>query len=321
MSNFKAKQGGSILIISLVLLSAFLAIMIAWSRFAVRQAHVQVDQEAEERAFQASEAGVEYILFLFNDSLFSPDTISNFVQEIQEIDDVSTIIVELSFSDQTGSSATVLSRGYDVNKPGRCQEITARIQSYSGDLDSLEYYVDSWTHNVSAVCAEVAPVVLLPSTIPSPSPSSPPPPINFNDYVIESYAGFQDVWGWTDVQDGGSTLLMIGNLWKKIGYAYNVTADTVLEFDFASTFKGEIHGIGFDDNNSASSNYTFQVYGTQNWGIQNFHNYSGFSWRHYVIPVGQFYTGAMNYLTFIMDADGGLSIGVNYFRNVAVYEN
>lgn len=167
MSDSRTNQRGSILIISLVLLSAFLIIMIAWSRFASLQAHVTVDQKAEERAFQTSEAGIEYVLFLFNSGLFVPDLINDFVQEIVG---VSSRIYEISFSDQTGSSATVLSRGYDVNKLDRCQEITAEVQSYSGNLGGPEYYVDSWTHGASAVCATAAPSVVPPSILPFPSP-------------------------------------------------------------------------------------------------------------------------------------------------------
>ena len=70
MNDLRTIQRGSVLIISLVLLSTFLVIMIAWSRFASFQAHVTVDQGAEERAFQASEAGVEYVLFLLNNNVF-----------------------------------------------------------------------------------------------------------------------------------------------------------------------------------------------------------------------------------------------------------
>ena len=121
MHDLRVNQRGSILIISLVLLSSFLVIMTAWSRFAARQAHVTVDQGAEEKAFHVSEAGIEYVLFLLNSGLYAPDGLPSFVKEI---DGVSGSIYELTFSDQTASSVTALSRGYEVNKPDRCQEIT-----------------------------------------------------------------------------------------------------------------------------------------------------------------------------------------------------
>lgn len=158
MSDLRTNQRGSILIISLVLLSAWLVIMIAWSRFASLQAHVTVDQGAEERAFQASEAGIEYVLFLLNsDSGYTPDTLINFVQEIVG---VSNSIFELTFSYQTTSSVVAQSRGYAINKPERCQEITADVRSYTGSLNGQEYYVKSWTHEGNIVCMTAAPSIL-----------------------------------------------------------------------------------------------------------------------------------------------------------------
>jgi hypothetical protein len=99
-----------------------------------------------------------------------------------------------------------------------------------------------------------------------------------------------------------------------------VTANTVVEFDFRSTSQGEIHGIGFDNDNSISSNFTFRVYGTQNWGIGNYDNYSPSNWTTYTIPVGSFYTGSFDRLTFTCDNDAAPTTGNAYFRNVKVYE-
>jgi len=70
-----------------------------------------------------------------------------------------------------------------------------------------------------------------------------------------------------------------------------------------------------------SPNLTFQVYGTQLWGIQNFNNYPGDgSWRFYQIPVGQFYTGDAAYLFFTADHDVGTRDGNSFFRGVTVSE-
>ncbi|MEM6270175.1 MAG: M12 family metallo-peptidase [Bacteroidota bacterium] len=145
------------------------------------------------------------------------------------------------------------------------------------------------------------------------------PSINFNSYTINSYGGTQDQ-GTHAVQSGGITLFLQNNAWKSITYNYNVTTSTVIEFDFLSTSQGEIHGIGFDNDNSISSNLTFKVHGTQAWGIGNYDNYSGASWRSYTIPVGSFYTGSFNRLTFTCDNDAAPTTGNAYFRNVKVYE-
>ncbi|MFK7920657.1 MAG: T9SS type A sorting domain-containing protein [Bacteroidia bacterium] len=145
------------------------------------------------------------------------------------------------------------------------------------------------------------------------------PSIDFNSYTINSYGGTQDA-GSSAIQDAGATLLLQNNAWKSITYNYTVTANTVVEFDFRSTLQGEIHGIAFDNDNAISSNLTFKVHGTQNWGFTDYDNYSPTGWTTYVIPVGSFYTGSFNRLCFVADHDASPSNGNAYFRNVKVYE-
>jgi len=145
------------------------------------------------------------------------------------------------------------------------------------------------------------------------------PAINFNDYSVTAYGNGQDN-GSSAIQNGGTTLLLQNNAWKDISYNYTVTSSTVIEFDFRSTLQGEIHGIGFDTDEGISSNRTFKVHGTQNWGITNYDNYSGSNWTTYTIPVGSFYTGNFTKLFFVADHDGSPQNGNAYFRNVKVYE-
>ncbi|MFK7971218.1 MAG: M12 family metallo-peptidase [Bacteroidia bacterium] len=145
------------------------------------------------------------------------------------------------------------------------------------------------------------------------------PPINFSSNAPISYGGSQDN-GTVTVQSGGSTIFLQNNAWKAITLNYNVTANTIIEFDFRSTLQGEIHGIGFDNDNGISSNLTFKVHGTQAWGINNYDNYSPTAWTSYTIPVGSFYTGSYNRLFFVCDHDASPSNGNAYFRNVKIYE-
>ena len=143
------------------------------------------------------------------------------------------------------------------------------------------------------------------------------PPITFG--TISSYGGTQDAAGDFAVQDAGATLFLENNTWKYISFPYSVTTSTVIDFDFRSTSQGEIHGIGFDNDNSISSDRTFKVHGSQNWGITNYDNYSGTDWISYSIPVGSFYTGSFDRLFFTNDNDAGSGNNC-YFRNVVVRE-
>ena len=144
--------------------------------------------------------------------------------------------------------------------------------------------------------------------------------INFNDYTINSYGLNQD-GGQHAVLDEGQTLYLENNAWKSVDFPYEITANTVIAFDFKSTRQGEIHGIGFDNNESISYGYTFKVHGTQAWGLSNFDHYAGTGdWQSYEIPVGQFYTGMADRLFFATDHDSGTRNGNSWFRNVRIYE-
>ncbi|MCP4968252.1 MAG: hypothetical protein GY926_23835, partial [bacterium] len=102
-----------------------------------------------------------------------------------------------------------------------------------------------------------------------------PPPVDVVDFsalAVTSYESNQDA-GTAEVLDGGATLRLAGNAWKKVSLPTTVEADTILAFDFSSSSQGEIQGIGFDTDNGMSPDRTFQVFGTQTWGIQDFHSY------------------------------------------------
>jgi len=143
--------------------------------------------------------------------------------------------------------------------------------------------------------------------------------VDFTDRKSDSYAGLQDI-GTIEVLNPTRIRLM-NNAWKSIPLDYTITANTILEFDFGSTVEGEIHGIGFDNDDRISFNYTFQLYGSQYFGIPNFRDYpvSG-SMKSFTIPVGEFYTGTFDRMFFVMDHDGGRRNGNSYFCNIRIYE-
>ena len=136
-----------------------------------------------------------------------------------------------------------------------------------------------------------------------------------------SYGGSQDAGGSLIVIEDGDGFILDGNLWKKVLVNYTVTADTVIEFDFKSTLEAEISGIAFDNDDNIQSNRTFKVYGTQNWGLGAFDNYTGSGdWEHYTIDVGSYYTGTFSHLVFVSDDDGGGVDGNSWFRNFQIYD-
>ena len=173
---------------------------------------------------------------------------------------------------------------------------------------------------------------LPPDALCSSGPPPPPPPpadcppgaIDFSTFGLQSYAD-QDAGGFVQVEDGGTTLFMSGNTWKRSTQSFNVTAGTSIEFEFASDVQGEIHAIGFDANqtlNDAPAH--FQFWGTQNWtgtaAIDFNPKYSGNgAFQTYSIPVGQSYTGNMR-LVFTNDRDSG-SGNESRFRCVRVIDD
>ncbi|MFP4313054.1 MAG: cadherin-like domain-containing protein [Alphaproteobacteria bacterium] len=157
-----------------------------------------------------------------------------------------------------------------------------------------------------------------------------PTTIDFTAVTISPYdaGGAGDGQGSTttdfQVSSDGSVLTLYGNAWKKISLPMTLTADTVLTFDFRSTREGEIHGIGFDNNDSITdgvSAYTF--FGSDSSNALFDDSYASYSlgdgWTRYEIPVGADFTGAVSDLFFMADDDGSAD-AVSQFRNVSVYE-
>ena len=147
-----------------------------------------------------------------------------------------------------------------------------------------------------------------------------PVTVDFSVASVLGYGGRQDPGSAViQVFGAGDTLSITGNGWKKVAFPYPVTANTVLEFDFASSVEGGVQGIGFDTDDVLSPDLTFQLFGTQTWGIQGHNLYPEVT--HYSIPVGDFYTGDFEYLFFVNDDDVGVTDAVSVFSNVSVYED
>lgn len=173
------------------------------------------------------------------------------------------------------------------------------------------------------------------TAVPVPPASGGAAPIGFDPVDIVPYGPSQDGSGGREttaqVLDSGATLYLYGNAWKAIAFPYTVTDKTIIEFDFASTIEGEIHGVFFSSDLIFDYNEDKQrglaVYGTQDWldiSPPDVPVYAGAgAYESYSVNLKSvnpsFPLGSYAYLVFVMDADAG-PLGDSYFRNVRVYE-
>lgn len=156
-----------------------------------------------------------------------------------------------------------------------------------------------------------------------------PTTIDFSTSTITAYdpSGAGDGQGstFTDykVSSDGTVLSVYGNSWKKIALPTTITADTVITFDFRSTKEGEIHVIGFDNDNAISNgSFAYELFGADANALfkQGFNTYNlGDGWVRYEIPIGADFTGAVTHMYFAADDDGS-SDAISQFRNVSIYE-
>ncbi len=156
------------------------------------------------------------------------------------------------------------------------------------------------------------------------SPEGQPDTIDWNTTTTVAYSN-QDNAGTIEVQDGGLTFFMEGNRWRRTSDTFTITPNTVIEFEFRSTSQGEIHGIGFDEDDTLTNDLRiFRIYGTQNWSgdINWTPAYSGSgAFESFTIPVGQYYTGSGFHLVVVNDKDSGTLNNNSWFRNVRIFED
>jgi hypothetical protein len=150
--------------------------------------------------------------------------------------------------------------------------------------------------------------------------------LRVDERTVQSYGGSQDADAEFTSTTGGREVALKNNTWKLLDFQYNVTAQTVLEFDFRATNAGEIHGIGFETDASISSDRIFQLLGSQSWGSQYGDYETGDGWVHYEIPVGDVYGPALHgqtpYLALVNDVDNASKRpSDSRVRNIRAYES
>lgn len=211
------------------------------------------------------------------------------------------------------------------------QSVQVRVTDASGASTIQTFEIDIENGNEAPVAnagpdqivSEDLELVTLDATN-STDPDAAPDKITFSNDMIESYGTTQnqDKNSEFAIEDNGATLHITGNGWKKIDFNYTVTEDTILEFEFKSNDVGEIHCIGFDNDQGQDASKSFKIAGTQNWGRTIDSTYDGDGdWQKVSIRVGDHYTGDFDRLLFINDQDAGDRDCESFFRNVRVFEH
>ena len=91
--------------------------------------------------------------------------------------------------------------------------------------------------------------------------ASPPPPADAVVFDALTPTSGQDEDTLVEVSDDGTTATLTDNTWvtQELDTAVEITADTVARFEVAIGDRGEIHGIGFDDDAGWSMDDPFQA--------------------------------------------------------------
>jgi len=154
--------------------------------------------------------------------------------------------------------------------------------------------------------------------------------IDFSSATVQGF-GSQDNEGGRGtgyaVEEGGAALRITGNAWKWIDFEHDVTASTVLAFEYAGTLEPDIAGIQLATTMSVTPSRSVQVWGTQLWAgirppdVADYGGGGGFT--AYEVRLRDlnpgFPLGAFDRLVFIQDDDAG-PMGESVFRNVRLYE-
>lgn len=222
---------------------------------------------------------------------------------------------------QTGAVANPLTSS-DGSFNEKTEAITGSIDTTG--LTNGRYTVFVRSQDTSGTWGAVSAVFLVISDDPPPPSDCPAGSIDFNTLALTSYSN-QNNTNDTSVGDGGDSITLTGNTWVRSTQSFNITANTVIDFDFSSNSQGEIHAIGFDNNDTLNDDPRhFQFWGTQNWTgtgkIDLTPKYSGGgATQSYSVPVGQSYTGNM-FLVLTNDKDSGTLNNQSKFACVRIHE-
>lgn len=197
---------------------------------------------------------------------------------------------------------------------GEPQIITISVGEFiQGSVNRLVFLVDNDT-NIPGTNSVFKNVRIFESTNNAPAPAL---TLNLNEFSFSAHRNDQDGAGSVAIIENGAGITLQGNRWRKISLdTLAITPSTVLEFEFKSTAQGEIHGLGFLPGDTLSGGLTFQLFGTQSWGIRDFTYTGNGEFQRFRIPVGEYFGQPFVELVFIMDHDVNNPTGNSTFRNI-----
>ncbi|NLQ04244.1 Calx-beta domain-containing protein [Cylindrospermopsis raciborskii] len=144
------------------------------------------------------------------------------------------------------------------------------------------------------------------------------------------------------VKTNANELELSGNLWRKVEINYQITPNTVLEFEFQGVKEGQIHTIGFDNDNvvydkalpeQTTDDTTFKLWGTEEPNPRHFNPITlnqyntNDGWKKYTVPLkDHFNVHDLNkkflYLTFGNDQDNVSPPTANAkFRGIKIHDS
>lgn len=158
------------------------------------------------------------------------------------------------------------------------------------------------------------------SSAPAPTPEEefdPTATFNFKNLPITDFQPNVQDEGNHTISSDGTTLTLDNQAWQAVAVSVEVTTDTWLSFDFRAQGEGEIHGVMFTNGDALEENRGFNLFGTQDWGIQDYVHDGSASSQRMGIPVGEYFTGTFDTIVFFTDNDAG-SGAKSVFANVVL---
>jgi hypothetical protein len=143
-----------------------------------------------------------------------------------------------------------------------------------------------------------------------------------HQYIVKPY-GEEPASLQHQIGNGGKSLTISGSGYQKVDLEYEVTPYSVLEFDYSSDDEGSIQGVLFDNDGlleSGDENNAVQIHGNTDWAKRSGIAYPGSGTQHFIIELGQFFTGSFTELVFLAK-DQSLQLQQETFYNISVYED